>query len=65
MAFSAGNYKTPEKVESSNQNNLTLEEIQLILQTIRVSAFKGEHVEILYNTVLKLQSQYIALQNKK
>jgi len=58
MALNAGNFKTPERVGSNDQNSLTLEEIQLILASLRNSTFKGEHVELLYNTVLKLQNQY-------
>lgn len=65
MALNAGNYRIPEKVGPSDQNNLTLEEIQLILQLIRSSTFKGEHVEIVYNTALKLQNQYKTLQQIK
>jgi len=65
MALNAGNFKMPEKVGSSDQNSLTLEEIQLILQLIRSSTFKGEHVEIIYNTALKLQNQYKTLQQIK
>ena len=65
MALNAGNYRIPEKVGPSDQNSLTLEEIQLILQLIRSSTFKGEHVEIIYNTALKLQNQYKTLQQIK
>jgi len=39
--------------------NLDQEEIQFILIMLRNSTFKGEHVEIFYNTVVKLQNQYI------
>ena len=62
MAFSARNFTIPEKVVTNNQDSLTLEEIQLILASLRNSTFKGEHVELLYNTVLKLQNQYIKQQ---
>jgi len=65
MAFTANNLiinnLEVEKSTSSlpSKDNLTVEEIQLILITLRNSTFKGEHVEILYNTVIKLQNQYI------
>lgn len=62
MAFNAGNFITSEKTDVNDQYNLTLEEIQLILASLRNSTFKGEHVELLYNTVLKLQNQYIKQQ---
>jgi hypothetical protein len=58
MAFNARNLTVPEKVTANDQDSLTLEEIQLILASLRNSTFKGEHVELLYNTVLKLQDQY-------
>jgi hypothetical protein len=64
MAFTANNLIINNlEVEKStsllpSKDNLTAEEIQLILITLRNSTFKGEHVEILYNTVIKLQNQY-------
>ena len=62
MAFNARNLTVPEKVTANDQDSLTLEEIQLILVSLRNSTFKGEHVELLYNTVIKLQNQYIKQQ---
>jgi hypothetical protein len=63
MAFTSGNVivnnvSEVEKSTSPINNNLTPEEIQLILVTLRNSTFKGEHVELFYNTVVKLQKQY-------
>ena len=64
MAFTANNLIINNlEVEKStsllpSKDNLTAEEIQLILITLLNSTFKGEHVEILYNTVVKLQNQY-------
>ena len=63
MAFTSGNVivnnvSEVERSTSSINNNLTPEEIQLILVTLRNSTFKGEHVELFYNTVVKLQKQY-------
>ena len=62
MAFNARNLTVPEKVTANDQDSLTLEEIQLILASLRNSTIKGEHVELLYNTVIKLQNQYIKQQ---
>jgi hypothetical protein len=62
MAFNARNLTVPEKVTTNDQDSLTLEEIQLILASLRNSTFKGEHIELLYNTVIKLQNQYIKQQ---
>ena len=58
MAFNARNLTVPEKVVANDQDNLTFEEIQLILITLRNSTFKGEYIELFYNTVVKLQNQY-------
>ena len=63
MAFTSNNVivNNVSEVEKSTppiNNNLTPEEIQLILITLRNSTFKGEHVELFYNTVVKLQKQY-------
>jgi hypothetical protein len=63
MAFTSNNVivnnvSEVEKSTSPIDNNLTPEEIQLILVTLRNSTFKGEHVELFYNTVVKLQKQY-------
>ncbi len=43
---------------------LTEKEIEFLLITIKNSLFKGEYVEICYNTTLKLQKKYKEL-NKK
>ena len=63
MAFTSNNVivnnvSEVEKSTSPINDNLTPEEIQLILVTLRNSTFKGEHVELFYNTVVKLQKQY-------
>lgn len=40
-------------------NQLTPEEIEVILSLIKRSNFLGEDLEPLYNLVLKLQNQYL------
>lgn len=40
-------------------NSLTKEEIELLLLLIKQSSFRGDQLEILYNTVIKLQNQYL------
>ena len=49
-----------EKVGTPLTHNieLTEKEIELILLTIKNGLFKGEYVEICYNTTLKLQEKY-------
>jgi len=42
-------------------NQLTIPEIEIILNALRNSTLKGEHVELFYNAVLKLQNQYSSL----
>lgn len=46
-------------------NRLTTSELEFLLILIKNSNFKGEQLELIYNIVLKLQEQYIHLNNKK
>jgi hypothetical protein len=46
--------------ESILSNQLSKEEIELLLSLIKQTTFKGEHIEVLYNLVLKLQNQYLS-----
>ena len=48
--------------ETSNQ--LSPQELIFLLDTLKRATFTGEQVEIMYNTTLKLQNQYLE-QNKK
>lgn len=48
---------SPEAIAS---NQLSKQEIELLLSLIKQTTFKGEHIETLYNLVLKLQNQYIS-----
>ena len=45
-----------------SKDNLTSEEIALILNLIKNSSFKGGDIEIIYNLVIKLQNQYTKLE---
>lgn len=45
--------------------SLSKEEIMFLLKIIQQHDFKGKDIEILYNTTLKLQQQYIYLTNNK
>lgn len=45
-----------------SKDNLTSEEIALILNLIKNSPFKGGDVEVIYNLVIKLQNQYTKLE---
>jgi Tfp pilus assembly protein PilN len=62
--------KTKQEKQNFNQNKsfiedveyqdkLNVEELELLLLLVKQSTFKGEFVETVYNTTLKLQNQYI------
>ena len=53
------------KEQTSNENDLGLEEITFLLSAIKDSTFKVSDVELVYNTIIKLQSQFIVLSGKK
>jgi hypothetical protein len=60
--------KQKEKEQTKQLNitdELTKEEIQLLVETMKNSTFRGEYVELFYSTVIKLQNQYIKLQQKE
>ena len=40
------------------QNQLSSQEIEVLLSMIKRTSFLGEDIEYLYNLVVKLQSQY-------
>lgn len=46
-------------------NQLTASEIELLLILVKNSSFKGEQLELVYNTAVKLQTQYIQLTSTK
>jgi F420-0:gamma-glutamyl ligase len=49
---------------SSIDNNLSIEDLDFLLQYLRNADLKGYQVEMFYNLVIKLQNQYIE-QSKK
>jgi hypothetical protein len=51
----------PPSIVDNVNNNLSKEEISLVLDIVRQTTFKGENIEPLYNLVLKLQNQYLSL----
>jgi hypothetical protein len=69
MAFHAKNIHTnkeeePSKAPLSNSSlNLTKEEVEILLVTIKEMTFKGEHVEKIYNLVYKVQQYYMSLKH--
>ena len=56
-----GLFDKAQKKQAITLDNLEKQEIEFILHTIKHSNFKGEDLDILYKTVVKLQNQYIKL----
>jgi hypothetical protein len=42
-----------------NENQLSAEEIEFLLNALKTTTIMGEQVEMFYNMVVKLQTQYI------
>jgi hypothetical protein len=64
MAFTSNqlvvnNIPTQNNQPTSDINQLNAQELVFLLDTIRKSSFLGEHIEFAYNTVVKLQNQYL------
>lgn len=59
--------RNKEKKADSKEDlpSLSKEQIMFLLKMIQQHDFKGQDIEILYNTTLKLQQQYIYLTNNK
>lgn len=66
MAFTANTIQTNKKEEPlkaplpTSSLELTKEEIEILLLTIKEMTFKGEHVEKIYTLVYKLQQHYMS-----
>lgn len=52
------------KAPSTVSLELTEKELEFLLVTIKNGLFKGEYVELCYNTTLKLQKKYNSAKNK-
>lgn len=50
--------KQDNKASNSDAFSLSKQEIEFLLILIKDANFKGEHVELLYSLVYKLQQQY-------
>lgn len=42
-----------------DNNQLTTQELEFLLNTLKQTMIMGEHVEMFYNLVIKLQNQYL------
>ena len=47
-----------QKPKEVNLNQLTIQEIEVLLSMIKRTNFLGEDIEPLYNLIVKLQNQY-------
>lgn len=52
-----GNTQNPN-VPVTTQSIFTKEEVEFLLITLREGTFKGAQLEMMYNTVIKLQQEY-------
>lgn len=51
----------PQNITTLAPDQLNAQELEFLLSLIKQASFKGEFVEIIYNTTAKLQSQYTKL----
>jgi|LauGreDrversion4_2_1035121.scaffolds.fasta_scaffold716304_2 hypothetical protein len=47
------------KTQVSDVNQLNTQELEFLLNTLKQTMILGEHVEMFYNLIIKLQNQYI------
>jgi len=64
MGLRAGKKSSSNVVQPKQNNQLTSDEIEVLMKMVRDSSFQGKDVESLYNLVIKLQNQYKSLQNQ-
>lgn len=54
--------KDNKTTQVSTANQLTAEELEFLLNSLKVTTLVGEQVEMFYNLIIKLQNQYLELQ---
>jgi hypothetical protein len=57
--------KANSEAVTKSVNQLTASEIEFLLLLVKNSSFKGEQIEVIYNTAVKLQNQYLELKEVK
>jgi hypothetical protein len=57
------NTKETESSSTNEELSLSKQEIEVLLNMIRTNSFLGEHVESVYNMVIKLQQQYLNIKD--
>lgn len=76
MSFKAGHIANNQEMVDPNkglpslfsnniQTPLDMDEIRIILESITQSKFQGSDIEKMYSLILKLQNQYLILENFK
>jgi hypothetical protein len=64
LVMSIGNKKTTDgSIQDRTDSSLTKQEIELLINMVRTTSFLGEHVESIYNMVIKLQTQYVDIKD--
>lgn len=56
-----GNTQNNPNTPVTTQSIFTREELEFLLITLKEGTFKGAQLEMMYNTVLKLQQEYAKL----
>lgn len=72
MGFTTKNLVAPnresfmqeQQPQVSNNEDLSLLELEFLLSTLKNVDLKGYQVELFYNLIVKIQNQYIKKQNK-
>lgn len=68
MGLLSKNLQIRNKSESTtslaSENELNAKELEFLLSALKEINFKGANVEIVYNTVLKLQKKYLEVTKK-
>jgi hypothetical protein len=57
------NIKETESSSINEELSLSKQEIEVLLNMVRTNSFLGEHVESVYNMVIKLQKQYLNIKD--
>lgn len=56
---------TENGVSSTSDTRYSAEEYEFLFTLVKGATFKGEHLEFVYNLILKLQEDYIAIKKTK
>jgi hypothetical protein len=59
MAFTTGKLNVLSSNNTNSNNELNTQELEFLLSVIKNTTFKGEHIELVYNTIIKLQNKYL------